>query len=271
MMSKKKQSISKVKELREIKDTSEDIPQLLSKTSYCIIQADSKKQGADFANSVTLSYIKHINLSNGVYTEKSLLGSYIEFDNKKIPTDKVAVISTVSRKEKEFIKIDVSTQFINILCQMLSIENQGLITYAKRNLSKKPFDTAYYYLSMINSSCVKNKEFNVKDAGDILKDKPFESSYWFKDKYILTVECISYLNLPKIIELFKMFTEEDMDIYQVVGWLSYIDKESVPEYMQEEVNNAKTIHFKTNLLKVFASAITATDTKELFYRLLKFC
>lgn len=261
------------KKLREVrqaaKEETKPLDAIEPMTSYALIQADSKKQGGEMINNLIYSHILNVNLKAGYGIGKNLLRNYVLVDNKAIPAEKFCVVSKTKRKEKVFIEIDIEEQGIYILLEVLGIEHQGLKTYAIRNLKRKPFDIAFYYLAVLNVQCVNGLDFDTEKANLIVKEhRAFETPYWFKDKVLLTVSSISTLTKSNINKLFKMFKEEDMDISAITGWLGYIAKDSFPDFMKDEVQAVRSSQFNNNLQIIFSLMIDARDNIELYFRLI---
>lgn len=265
-----KKGNTKLKDVRNaVHEDIKPLEKILPMTSYALNMADSRKQGADMVNNLILSHIVNINYQEGFTVGKNLIKKYLLIDDKTLPTDKYCVISKVKRKEPEFINIDVEEQVVNILIEVLNITHKGLITYANRNLSKKPYDIAYYYLATINATCINGLEFDIDRANQILKEhRVFETPYWFKDKLVLTVSAISTPTKSNFLKLFKMFKEEGMDIPAIVGWLGYVGKNSIPDFVKEEVEAVKTNQFNNNLQIWFTLLIDSQSLNELYFRLI---
>lgn len=259
--------------LKEVRNAEKDDVKPLSKiepmTSYSLIMANEKKQGALMLNNLILSHILNVNQKEGYTVGKNLIRKYILIDDKSLPSDKYCVISKTKRKEEGFITIGVEEQGINILLEVLNITHKGLITYANRNLSKKPYDVAYYYLATINASCINSLDFDLEKANQIVKEqKIFESPYWFKDKLILTISAISTPTKANYLKMFKMFKEDAMDIPAIVGWLGYVGKENLPDFVKEEALAHKTSQFNNNLQIIFTILMDIDSINELYFRLI---
>lgn len=265
-----KKGNTKLKDIRNaVHEDIKPLDKIEPMVSYALDMADIRKQGAEMLNNLILSHIINVNYQAGYTVGKNLIRKYLLIDDKAEPTDKYWVISKVKRKEDNFINIDVSEQGINILIEVLGIEHKGLITYANRNLSKKPYDIAYYYLATINATCINKLEFDIEKANQIVKDiRAFETPYWFKDKLIITVSAISTPTKVNYLKLFKMFKEEGMDIPAIVGWLGYIGKNSLPDFVKEEVEAVKTNQFNNNLQIWFTLLIDSQSITELYFRLI---
>lgn len=261
---------SKLKKVREsAKQELPDIEAIKPMVSYSLVLADKKTQGGELVNTLLINHILKINKDNGYAVGKNIIRKYIEVSDLAKPTDKSCVLSKIKRKEKEFINLDVDNQFVSILLEVLQVDNQGLRTYAKRNLTKKSLDTAYYYITILNQKAVNGTDFDLEIANDIVKDKRlFESSYWFKDKYLLVVSAISSPTKTNIVGMFKMFKKEDMGVQSAVGFLIYVAKDNPPEYMKEDVEQVKTVEFAKNMQLVLAISIETDTLEKLFFRLI---
>lgn len=261
---------SKLKKVREsAKQELPDIETIKPMVSYGLALADKKTQGGELINTLLINHILKINKDSGYAVGKNIIRKYIEISDIAEPTDKSCVLSKIKRKEKEFVNIDVDNQFVSILLEVLQVDNQGLRTYAKRNLTKKPMDTAYYYITILNQKAVNDSDFDLEIANDIVKDRRlFESSYWFKDKYLLIVSAISSPTKTNIVEMFKMFKDEDMNAQSAVGFLLYIAKDDPPEYMKEDVEQVKTVEFSKNMQLLLAISIETDTLEKLFFKLI---
>ena len=236
-------------------------------TNYYIKELDHEKQGAGLLNSMVKRYVIKINVEDNIHLEKSLFGKYIIFSDKLEPTEKGRVISYIPRER--FLTIDIEENTINILCELLHIDNQSLITYAQRYLAKKPKDLILYYLQILKEY-VEDGVFNTNKTKELMKTRPLESTYFFKDKYLQTSIAFSYFTLKNVTRMFGMFNIEQMDIYNVIGWLGYINKEQPPEFMKEEYQKSISSDFKKNIIHVLSLSINVQSVEELYYKCLPY-
>ena len=206
---------------------------LKSKQNYSII---SKK--SDFLKFVVAKYIINLNISEGVYPNPSLFGSYVVEGDFEKPNPKKFVISFVERVG--FKLVDIDSDPLNVLYEVLDIQTKEVKGFIRQRLFNKgvKLNSLYFYMTLLKDCESDGGGFNYTKAELIVSQYKYDARYSQLDKYKAVNSYVSNPNEDTLFNLVKVFSDEKDAESRLRGIAfcirSYLDDE-IPRYIKAKI------------------------------------
>jgi len=227
--------------------------------SYAIILDEWNIQ----ASEIIFNDLTHRNLLEGYNLGESIVNKYFVISNEDKPDKNKFVISRVYRKEKSIQNIKVEELGVNLILGLFDIEDQSIIGYVFRYMSRKPLLSLYKYLRNVKANDLDFTKFK-----ELVKSRKYDSNYTYKDKVLITIKAISLGTTTSVIEFRKMVESEDMTLDGVVNFMLYCINGDLPKYIEEAINDYKNHEFNRKKEILLAKLIDIDSVERLILFLL---
>lgn len=236
--------------------------------SYSIYS--STKVKSEFLVNQIVDYLKYINELSGISSVPSIMGKHILISDTSTPSKRRAVISLVDRKSDKFTPIDISKSYVNIISELLEVEdNKAFISFCKRNLTRKPLEIVYYYMSSIATLAIQNDEFNETKASYIIEEYLYAGVHTFTDKAQALIDYIYTPTPANLQSLIHMFPDTEV-VVSLRGLLSSLIQED--KYIRYVIDRNQDItsdvYFSRRALMMSAALMKCESKEELLLELI---
>lgn len=207
------------------------------RTSYSVISEKS-----EFLKHVVTKHLLAINVSDGVYPDRSLFGSFIFVHNVEDPLPpKKFIISHVPRGEG-FKEINLDEDPLPYLYEILGIESKEYKLFVRNkvysNRRVNP-ESLYYYMVLLRDCIKEDGTLNTTKAELIIDSFKYVSRSSTFDKYRALNNYVTRPTEESLFELIKVFSD-DPDSKKRFTSIAYTIKNiidgNVPSYIESRIS-----------------------------------